>query len=76
MKRLILLSIIFSSGLYSQDYFIVNDGVKTKNYEYNVFINANIYSSDGIINNAAIDTKIKKQTNKIRKRDCFKNVNF
>ena len=57
MKRLILLSIIFSSGLYSQDYFIVNDGVKTKNYEYNVFINANIYSSDGIINNASLVVK-------------------
>ena len=57
MKRLILLSIIFSSGLYSQDYFIVNDGVKTKNYEYNVFVNANIYSSDGIINNASLVVK-------------------
>ena len=57
MKRLILLFILFTSGLYSQDYFIVNDGVKTKNYEYNVLTNANIYSSGGIINNASLIIK-------------------
>ena len=57
MKRFIFLSILFSSGLYSQDYFIVNDGVKTKNYEYNVFTNANIYSNEGIISNASLIVK-------------------
>ena len=34
---ILFLSISFSFG---QDYFIVNDGVKTEDYQYNVFINA------------------------------------
>ena len=38
---ILFLSISFSFG---QDYFIVNDGVKTEDYQYNVFTNANIYS--------------------------------
>ncbi len=50
MKRFFFLSFFLSFGLYGQDYFIVNDGVKTKDYQYNVFTNANIYTDKGIIN--------------------------
>jgi len=51
---ILFLSISFSFG---QDYFIVNDGVKTEDYQYNVFTNANIYSGDGIIKNATLIEK-------------------
>ena len=57
MKRFFLLSFFLSFGLYGQDYFIVNDGVKTKDYEYNVFVNANIYSNNNIIKNATLIEK-------------------
>ena len=57
MKRLLFLSFFLSFGLYGQDYFIVNDGIKTKDYQYNVFTNANIYSSDGIIINGTLIEK-------------------
>ena len=50
MKRFFFLSFFLSFGLYGQDYFIINDGVKTKDYQYNVFTNANIYTDKGIIN--------------------------
>ena len=51
---ILFLSISFSFG---QDYFIVNDGVKTEDYQYNVFTNANIYSGGGIIKNATLIEK-------------------
>ena len=54
MKRLFLFSFFLSFGLYSQDYFIVNDGVKTQDYQFNVFVNANIYSNNSIIKNATL----------------------
>lgn len=54
MRKLLLLSIFFSFSIYGQDYFIVNDGVKTKDYQYNVFINANIHSSKGLISNGTL----------------------
>ena len=57
MKRFFFLSFFLSFGLYGQDYFIVNDGVKTKDYQYNVFTNANIYSSDGVIKNGTLIEK-------------------
>ena len=57
MKRLFLLLIFFSFNLNAQDYFIVNDGVKTKDYQYNVFTNANIYSSNGMITNGTLIEK-------------------
>ena len=57
MRKLLLLSIFFSLSTYSQDYFIVNDGVKTKDYQYNVFINANIHSSNGLISNGTLIEK-------------------
>ena len=57
MRKLLLLSIFFSFSIYGQDYFIVNDGVKTKDYQYNVFINANIHSSKGLITNGTLIEK-------------------
>ena len=54
MRKLLLLFIFFSFSTYGQDYFIVNDGVKTKDYQYNVFINANIHSSKGLISNGTL----------------------
>ena len=57
MKRLFLLLIFFSFNLNAQDYFIVNDGVKTKDYQYNVFTNANIHSSNGMITNGTLIEK-------------------
>ena len=43
---LILLSLIYSiEKSHSQDYFPENDGVKTSNQPYNVFINATIIVS-------------------------------
>ncbi len=54
MKRIFLFSFFLSFGLYSQDYFIVNDGVKTQDYQFNVFVNANIYSNNSIIKNATL----------------------
>ena len=57
MKRFLFLSIFLTSGLNAQDYFIVNDGVKIKEYEYNVFTNANIYTSNGIVKNAILIEK-------------------
>ena len=51
---ILFLSISFSFG---QDYFIVNDGVKTEDYQYNVFTNANIYSGGRIIKNATLIEK-------------------
>ena len=57
MKRLFLLLIFFSFNLNSQDYFIVNDGVKTKDYQYKVFTNANIHSSNGMITNGTLIEK-------------------
>ena len=56
MKNIVLTSMIlfFSFSIYGQDYFIVNDGVKTKDYQYNVFINANIHSSKGLISNGTL----------------------
>ena len=57
MRKLLLLSIFFSFSSYGQDYFIVNDGVKTKDYQYNVFINANIHSSKGMIPNGTLIEK-------------------
>jgi hypothetical protein len=63
MKRFFLLSFFLSFGLYGQDYFIVNDGVKTKDYEYNVFVNANIYSNNNIIKNATLIEKDGKIVN-------------
>ena len=63
MKRFFLLSFFLSFGLYGQDYFIVNDGVKTKDYEYNVFVNANIYSNNTILKNATLIEKDGKIVN-------------
>ena len=63
MKRFFLLFFFLSFGLYGQDYFIVNDGVKTKDYEYNVFVNANIYSNNNIIKNATLIEKDGKIVN-------------
>ena len=57
MKRFFFLSFFLSFGLYGQDYFIVNDGVKTKDYQYNVFTNANIYTDKGIIKNGILVEK-------------------
>ena len=57
MKRLFLFLIFFSFNLNAQDYFIVNDGVKTKDYQYNVFTNANIHSSNGMITNGTLIEK-------------------
>lgn len=57
MKRIFLFSFFLSFGLYSQDYFIVNDGVKTQDYQFNVFVNANIYSNNSIIKNATLIEK-------------------
>ena len=57
MRRLFLLSIFFSFNIYGQEYFIVNDGVKTKDNQYNVFINANIHSSKGLITNGTLIEK-------------------
>ena len=57
MKRLFLLLIFFSFNLNAQDYFIVNDGVKTKDYQYNIFTNANIHSSNGMITNGTLIEK-------------------
>ena len=57
MRKLLLLFIFFSFSTYGQDYFIVNDGVKTKDYQYNVFINANIHSSKGLITNGTLIEK-------------------
>ena len=57
MRRFFFLSFFLSFGLYGQDYFIVNDGIKTKDYQYNVFTNANIYSDKGIINKGTLVEK-------------------
>ncbi len=57
MKRIFLFSFFLSFGLYSQDYFIVNDGIKTQDYQFNVFVNANIYSNNSIIKNATLIEK-------------------
>ena len=57
MRKLFLLLIFFSFNLNAQDYFIVNDGVKTKDYQYNVFKNANIHSSNGMISNGTLIEK-------------------
>ena len=57
MKRFLFLNIFLTLGLNAQDYFIVNDGVKIKDYEYNVFTNANIYSSNGIVHDAILIEK-------------------
>ena len=54
MKRFFLLSFFLSFGLYSQDYFIVNDGVKTKEYGNTAFTNANIYTDKGVISNSTL----------------------
>ena len=54
MKRIFLFSFFLSFGLYSQDYFIVNDGVKTQDYQFNVFVNANVYTNNSIIKNATL----------------------
>ena len=65
---ILFLSISFSFG---QDYFIVNDGVKTEDYQYNVFINANIYSGGGIIKNA---TLIEKESLLTFRKTFFKSL--
>tara|TARA_B100001248_G_scaffold80419_2_gene58383 strand:+ start:1052 stop:4039 length:2988 start_codon:yes stop_codon:yes gene_type:complete len=57
MKRFLFFFFFLSFGLYGQDYFIVNDGVKTKDYHYNVFTNANIYTDKGIINKGTLVEK-------------------
>ncbi len=57
MKRFLFFFFFLSFGLYGQDYFIVNDGVKTKDYQYNVFTNANIYTDKGIINKGTLVEK-------------------
>ena len=57
MRKLFLILIFFSFNLNAQDYFIVNDGVKTKDYQYNVFKNANIHSSNGMISNGTLIEK-------------------
>src|SRR6056300_1401549 len=57
MRKLFLILIFFSFNLNAQDYFIVNDGVKTKDYQYNVFKNANIHSSNGMISNGMLIEK-------------------
>ena len=57
MRKLFLLLIFFSFNLNAQDYFIVNDGVKTKDYQYNVFKNANIHASNGMISNGTLIEK-------------------
>ena len=57
MKRFFFFSFFLSFGLYGQDYFVVNDGVKTKDYQYNVFTNANIYTDKGIINKGTLVEK-------------------
>jgi len=48
---ILLLSISFSFG---QDYFIVNDGVKTKEYQYVAFTNGKIHTKSGIIDNGIL----------------------
>ena len=60
MKRFLFFFFFLSFGLYGQDYFIVNDGVKTKDYHYNVFTNANIYTDKGIINKGTLVEKVGK----------------
>ena len=47
----LLLSISFSFG---QDYFIVNDGVKTKEHQYEAFINGKIHAKSGVIDNGIL----------------------
>ena len=54
MKRFFFLCFFLSFGLYSQDYFIVNDGVKTKDYGNTAFINANIYTDKGVLSNSTL----------------------
>ncbi len=57
MKKIYFLLIFLTLNLHSQDYFIVNDGIKTKDYQYNVFKNANIYTENGVINNGILIEK-------------------
>ena len=57
MKKIYFLLIFLTLNLHSQDYFIVNDGIKTKDYQYNVFKNANIYTDKGVINNGILIEK-------------------
>ena len=48
---ILFLSISFSFG---QDYFIVNDGVKTKEHQYEAFTNGKIHTKSGIIDNGTL----------------------
>ena len=74
MKRFFLLSFFLSFGLYSQDYFIVNDGVKTKEYGNTAFTNANIYTDKGVISNSTLIINDGKIINYGRNIDIPKNT--
>jgi len=54
MPRVILILLLSISFSFGQDYFIVNDGVKTKEHQYEAFTNGKIHAKSGIIDNGTL----------------------
>lgn len=54
MSRILFIFLLSISFSFSQDYFIVNDGVKTKEHQYEAFTNGKIHAKSGIINNGTL----------------------
>ena len=54
MPRVILIVLLSISFSFGQDYFIVNDGVKTKEHQYEAFTNGKIHAKSGIIDNGTL----------------------
>ena len=54
MSRILFTFLLSISFSFSQDYFIVNDGVKTKEHQYEAFTNGKIHTKSGIIDNGTL----------------------
>ena len=54
MSRILFIFLLSISFSFSQDYFIVNDGVKTKEHQYEAFTNGKIHTKSGIINSGTL----------------------